>query len=50
MKKLQIKNWLVKSIGVLLVIILAISCNKDVPAPTPIDACAHCRKFHREDY
>jgi uncharacterized surface protein with fasciclin (FAS1) repeats len=36
MKKLQIKNWLVKSISVLLVIILAASCNKDVPAPTPI--------------
>jgi len=36
MKKLQIKNWLVKSICVLLVIILATSCNKDVPEPTPI--------------
>jgi uncharacterized surface protein with fasciclin (FAS1) repeats len=36
MKKFQIKNWLVKSAGVLLVIILAASCNKDVPEPTPI--------------
>jgi uncharacterized surface protein with fasciclin (FAS1) repeats len=36
MKKFQIKKWLVKSISVLLVIILATSCNKDVPQPTPI--------------
>ena len=36
MKKFQINNWLVKSVGFLLVILLTISCNKDVPKPTPI--------------
>ena len=37
MKKFQINNWLVKSISFLLVILLTISCNKDVPDPVPIE-------------
>ena len=36
MKKFQIKNWLVKTLSALLVIVMATSCNKDVPEPTPI--------------
>ncbi len=36
MKKFQIRNWLIKSLGVLLVNIMAVSCNKDVPEATPI--------------
>ena len=38
MKKIQIKNWLVKSSCILLVILMVVSCNEEIPLPEPIPA------------